>query len=196
VGGARDSTKFGDDNEAPSQTPPPPPFGWSPSPAIAVEDKSFRSRDASSHPSFAKPLQESPSNTSQEGRRSAGRRIHWEAASQTSLLGARKPRRPCGARPFLLPPPLGGRIKEGARSPLGAPPRLLGPGPRFLEPPGANGRTLPGTSAASTSQSGHAPDRPMPRAARERSVWLRPWDRSRSTFRSTLAKGIVYLASN
>jgi hypothetical protein len=28
------------------------------------------------------------------------------------------------------------------------------PGPRFLEPPDANGRTLSGTSAASTSQSG------------------------------------------
>src|SRR5208282_6562557 len=42
------------------------------------------------------------------------------------------------------------------------------PGPRFLEPPGANGRTLPGTSAASTSRSGHVPDGTMPRAARRR----------------------------
>ena len=30
----------------------------------------------------------------------------------------------------------------------------LNPGPRFLELPGANGRTLPGASAASTSQTG------------------------------------------
>jgi hypothetical protein len=30
----------------------------------------------------------------------------------------------------------------------------LNPGPRFLELPGANGRTLPGASAASTSQAG------------------------------------------
>ena len=52
-----------------------------------------------------------------------------------------------------------------ARSPFGAPPRLLGSGPRFLELPGASGRTLPGASAASTSQSDHAPDRPMPRTA-------------------------------
>ena len=45
------------------------------------------------------------------------------------------------------------------RSPFGAPPRSCAgnptrPGPRFLEPPDANGRTLSGTSAASTSQSG------------------------------------------
>jgi hypothetical protein len=47
------------------------------------------------------------------------------------------------------------------RSPFGAPPRSCAgisfptrPGPRFLESPDANGRTLSGTSAASTSQSG------------------------------------------
>jgi hypothetical protein len=89
---------------------------------------------------------------------------------------------------FSFLPRLRGRIKEGARSPLGAPPRLLGPGPRFLEPPGANGRTLPGTSAASTSQSGHAPDRPMPRTARKRSVSLHPLGPLPLRLRSTLAK--------
>jgi hypothetical protein len=36
-------------------------------------------------------------------------------------------------------------------------------GPRFLGLPGANGRTLPGASAASTSQSGHAPDGTLPK---------------------------------
>ena len=40
------------------------------------------------------------------------------------------------------------------------------PGPRFLESPGANGRTLPGASAASTSHSDHAPEGSMPKAAR------------------------------
>ena len=45
------------------------------------------------------------------------------------------------------------------RSPFGAPPRSCAgnptrPGPRFLESPDANGRTLSGASAASTSQSG------------------------------------------
>ena len=34
----------------------------------------------------------------------------------------------------------------------------LGSGPRFLESPDPNGRTLSGASAASTWQSGHAPD--------------------------------------
>jgi len=42
----------------------------------------------------------------------------------------------------------------------------LGFGPRFLESPSANGRTLLGTSAASTSRTGHAPDGTMPKAAR------------------------------
>ena len=39
----------------------------------------------------------------------------------------------------------------------------LGSGPRFLESPDPNGRTLSGTSAASTSQSGHAPDGRCPK---------------------------------
>ena len=41
----------------------------------------------------------------------------------------------------------------------------LGSGPRFLEPPDANGRTLSGASAAGTLQSEHAPDGTMPRTA-------------------------------
>ena len=39
----------------------------------------------------------------------------------------------------------------------------LGSGPRFLESPDPNGRTLSGTSAASTWQSGHAPDGRCPK---------------------------------
>jgi len=52
-------------------------------------------------------------------------------------------------------------LMERARSPFGAPPRHFAgfhpgsaSGPRFLEPPDASGRTLSGTSAASTLQSG------------------------------------------
>ncbi len=80
----------------------------------------------------------------------------------------------------------------GARSPSGAPPRhlqrriaSLRSGPRFLELPGTNGRTLPGASAASTSPPPYPPPRAgegrvgmpaetMPGAARERRVWRRP----------------------
>jgi hypothetical protein len=49
------------------------------------------------------------------------------------------------------------------------------PGPRFLELPGANGRTLPGASAASTSHSGHAPEGTMPRPPGPKATkpWLR-----------------------
>src|SRR5271155_3528130 len=44
------------------------------------------------------------------------------------------------------------------------------PGPRFLESPDANGRTLSDASAAGTLQSDHAPDGTMPRppASQER----------------------------
>jgi hypothetical protein len=59
-----------------------------------------------------------------------------------------------------IQPPRGARLTK-ARSPFGAPPRLCAgictptrPGPRFLESPSANGRTLLGTSAASTSRPG------------------------------------------
>ena len=39
---------------------------------------------------------------------------------------------------------------------------LTQPGPRFLESPGANGRTLPGASAASSSRTGHSAGRAGP----------------------------------
>jgi hypothetical protein len=62
-------------------------------------------------------------------------------------------------------------IEAAAPSPFGAPPRpcaegfipRLGSGPRFLESPDPSGRTLSGTSAASTWQSGHAPDGRCPK---------------------------------
>src|SRR5580704_8969351 len=62
--------------------------------------------------------------------------------------------------------------------------------PRFLEPPDANGRTLSGTSAASTSRSdtrrtGRCPSRP-----RAQCMAALDENRSRSALRSTLAKGV------
>jgi hypothetical protein len=59
-------------------------------------------------------------------------------------------------------------VSETAVGPLG-----LGLSQRFLESPDANGRTLSGTSAASTSQTGSRPDRHDAKAARERNVSFR-----------------------
>src|SRR5580700_6968832 len=68
--------------------------------------------------------------------------------------------------------------------------------PRFLEPPDANGRTLSGTSAASTSQSdtrrtGRCPSRP-----RAQCMAALDENRSRSALRSTLAKGVPLRAGS
>ena len=59
-------------------------------------------------------------------------------------------------------------------------------GPRFLELPGANGRTLPGASAASTSRTGRSAGRSMPEAARVRIGNSARGDRSRSTLQACL----------
>ena len=86
---------------------------------------------------------------------------------------------------------------ERARSPFGAPPRhsevfaSARLRPRFLEPPDANGRTLSGTSAASTSRSdtrrtGRCPSRP-----RAQCIAALDENRSRSASGSTLAKGVL-----
>ena len=116
----------------------------------------FRSRDAASRPSFAHNFKK-----------------HLPAKGGGAPAGAsiRLPRSN-EARPrpvFPSSPACGGGLRRG-RPPFGAPPRhsprFLGsarPGPRFLESPDPNGRTLSGTSAASTSQSGHAPDGTMPK---------------------------------
>jgi hypothetical protein len=123
-------------------------------------------------------------NFSLEKREAERRQAHPLGSRIADELAARANRVSPAARTLLsFRPRLRGRIKVRARPPFGAPPRLFGSGPRFLEPPGANGRTLPGTSAASTSQSDHAPDRPMPKAARKRGDEPRPRDRSRSVSR-------------
>ena len=113
-----------------------------------------------------KPFQGLPRK---EGRRSADRRTTGFRSAAARKACQRMRRALCR---FL--PRIGAEHQEAARSPFGAPPRhcaeglipRLGSGPRFLESPDASGRTLSGTSAASTWQSDHAPDGTMPRTAR------------------------------
>ena len=90
---------------------------------------------------------------------------------------------PCRARPH-------GAGALALRRPTAALRRVssrLGFRPRFLEPPDANGRTLSGTSAASTSQSGHAPDGTLPKPPAGAVYGRTRENRSRSASRSTLA---------
>ena len=109
------------------------------------------------------------------GRRSAERRIYRSPLRRSKT----KPASVCGAHQRSCS--RNARDQSGGalafRRPTAVMRRGFYPstrlGPRFLESPDANGRTLSGASAASTSQSGHAPDGTMPRAARRRSVWLR-----------------------
>jgi hypothetical protein len=93
-----------------------------------------------------------------EGRRSADRRITGSAPPQKD-----KPAGVCGEHHRFLPRTV--RDRSGGALAFRRPTAVmrrgltrLGSGPRFLEPPDPNGRTLSGTSAASTWQSGHAPD--------------------------------------
>src|ERR1700734_2099134 len=127
-----------------------------------------------------------------EGRRSADRRTTGfrPAAERKACQRVR--------RALRSPPgPHWRGTKEAARSPFGAPPRScaegfiprLGSGPRFLESPDPNGRTLSGTSAASTWQSGHAPDGRCPEPPGTTVYGRASGNRSRSTFESPLAKG-------
>jgi hypothetical protein len=120
------------------------------------DDESLRCRDAPSHPSFAKktPRKAKPRNSSLKKKGGGAPR------------GAPPGRieKGCGARPFSFPPygrtEVAGTSWSG-RARLSAPHRGIRGfetsarlRPRFLEPPDANGRTLSGTSAASTSRSG------------------------------------------
>jgi hypothetical protein len=127
----------------------------------------------------------------QEGRRSAEKRTNQE------------PHRRMRRTPFLLSSHCGktevaGDLKKwSGRARLSAPHRGIRgfePSarlrPRFLESPDANGRTLSGTSAASTSRSdtrrtGRCPSRP-----RAQCMAALDENRSRSALRSTLAKGV------
>ena len=163
------------------------------------DDESFRCRDAASHPSFAhakksqakKHRQKTP--PLKEGRRSADRRMqdpHRKAMRRASFLllplaGGPRPRTslslgPHGAGALAFRRPT-------AASEVLASARLR---PRFLEPPDANGRTLSGTSAASTSQSGTRRTGRCPSRPRAQCIAALDENRSRSALRSTLAKGV------
>jgi hypothetical protein len=129
------------------------------------DDESFRCRDAPSHPSFAKktPRKAKPRSIAKsvaknsslrekEGRRSADRRVqdpHRKGMRRASFLpppcGGPRPPGPHGAGALAF------RRPAAASEVFSTSARLR---PRFLEPPDANGRTLSGTSAASTSRSG------------------------------------------
>jgi hypothetical protein len=89
----------------------------------------------------------------EQGKRSAERRIQF-----------RLPRPMSGAQPRTLSssPPACGEVGGGPLA-FRRSAAVVTAGPRFLGLPGANGRTLPGASAASTSQSGHAPDGTLPK---------------------------------
>ncbi len=85
--------------------------------------------------------------------REAGRRkaqVHWSRATQRSVAT----RLCAGAAAGLSEPARLPALHRGT-SPIA---RLIS-GPRFLELPGANGRTLPGASAASTLRAGHSAGR-------------------------------------
>ena len=132
----------------------------------------------------------------QEGRRSAEKRTNQEPHRQAmrrapSLLSSHCGRTEAQDLPWTSKNGAGAlafRRPTAASEAFSASARLR---PRFLEPPDANGRTLSGTSAASTSRSdtrrtGRCPSRP-----RAQCMAALDENRSRSAFRSTLAKGVL-----
>ena len=139
--------------------------------AMPGDDEFFRSRDAATHPSFAHAKKSQAKKHSQEN-------SSLKKKGGGAPIGACRSRieKGCGARPFSFPLMLRGPRSPGPhgagalafRRPTAALAEVLASarlGPRFLEPPDANGRTLSGTSAASTSQSdtrrtGRCPSRP------------------------------------
>ena len=126
-----------------------------------------RSRDAVSHPSFAhatarKPFQclpqkrrEAERRKAHHGFRPAAEEESLPAYAASAIASSRESRgtRSGGALAFRRPTAV---MRRGTDLELGS-------GPRFLESPDPNGRTLSGTSAASTWQSGHAPDGRCPK---------------------------------
>ncbi len=134
----------------------------------------------------------------QEGRRSAEKRTNQEPHRQAmrrapSLLSSH-----CGrteAQDFSEPwtsktgaGALAFRRPTAASEVFWASARLR---PRFLEPPDANGRTLSGTSAASTSQSGTRRTGRCPSCPRAQCIAALDENRPRSASTSTLAKGVL-----
>jgi hypothetical protein len=139
------------------------------------DDESFRSRDALSHPSFAKktPRKAKPRNSSLKRREAERREAHHRAASKSDAARV--------LSPFLLAEDRGrADLMERARSPFGAPPRH----PRFFRPRLGSGRAswnhrmrTGGPSPAPVQRAPRGParaGRDDAQAARERSVSLRP----------------------
>jgi hypothetical protein len=125
-------------------------------PGTAADGASFLVLATHPRPSFAKPFPTSASKN--KGRRSAGRR--------NCPVDPRHTRRRCRlqalrARPRVQRDALASRRSTAALAKALTP--RLNLGPRFLEPPGANGRTLPGASAASSSRTGRSAGRAGPR---------------------------------
>ena len=154
-GAGLDELSF-DENEATSQTPPPPRFAWSPSPAIAVADKRGHSSRCTCIRVFVTALKKP---LTKRGKRSAERRTKCFPHRAFRCRHLK-----CWARTRASPlssPDCAGRPEGGALASRRLAAALaksvtpwLGSGPRFLELPGADGRTLPGASAASSSQTG------------------------------------------
>ncbi len=134
---------FCNDNEAPSQRPPPPRFAWSPSPALRGRIILPRSRDAPLRPSYChatvrkpfvprifphdlvrKPQRNFSGSCEKKG---GGAPI---GAPLESAPPAEQESLPAYAARALYSPParIGAELKETARSPLGAPPRLCAEG--------------------------------------------------------------------
>jgi hypothetical protein len=136
------------------------------------------------------PRKAKPRNSSLKTREAERREAHHRAASKSDaarvlspflLAEEPRPRGPHGAGALAF------RRPTAASEVFQASARLR---PRFLESPDANGRTLSGTSAASTSRSdtrrtGRCPSRP-----RAQCMATPDENRSRSALRSTLAKGV------
>jgi hypothetical protein len=110
-------------------------------------------------PSFAEQSHEAFASKKNKGRRSAEKAQLSRGA--TPRIGCCHPYA-LRARPRAERSALAFRRSTAALAEALTP--QLSSGPRFLEPPGANGRTLPGASAASSSQTGHSAGRAGPRS--------------------------------
>ena len=166
------------------RTPPPPPFGWSPSPALragADKTKSFSRRTHA--PELCPPRRRQKEIRFRQSKREAERRkahaIHVRAAQTSVRSCATHLLRGCAPTISFLPR-LQGRVREGARPPFGAhacgtrhrlSPRWLSPRTGF--PADEPRRCFARLALLSAVK--HAPCRPVflpadrgPRAARER----------------------------
>ena len=142
---------------------------WSPSPAIAVAEKCARPLVTAASPAMTTrnciaAMRLASGSSFTLAKKACLERTGGDVfASQRCLCSPKEG----GGAPNGAPIPVAApRCGRRGRGPISGTARLSAllrghapgtptrPGPRFLEPPDANGRTLSGTSAASTSQSG------------------------------------------